>query len=151
MARPRASFQASIGRRRLAAGIEASVKTDTRSARASMSAIIRNYRKFVNNVERAMPDVLYNALVPTFEKSLEYCPKDTGAMADSGYLEKTDFRGKPRVEIGYGAGGIPEYTAKVHENMEYRHKAPTRAKWLQVALEEDSNEVQQRIVQQLKV
>lgn len=151
MARPRASFQANIGRRRLTAGISASEVSDTRSARAGMAQIIKNYRKFVHNVEEAVPTVLLMALEPTFELSLEYCPKDTGAMAASGYLEATDFRGKPRVEMGYGRGGEPEYTAKVHENMEYKHKAPTRAKWLQIALQEDGPNVQRRIVAALKV
>lgn len=151
MARPRASIQANIGRRRLTAGISVSEQLDTRSARASMAQIIRNYRKFVQNVEKATPEVILAALEPTFELSQEYCPVDTGAMVASGYLEITNFRGKPRVEIGYGKGGNPEYTAKVHENMEYNHKAPTRAKWLQIALEQDANNIQDRIVALMKV
>jgi hypothetical protein len=151
MARPRASFNAVVGRKRLAKSLGADVQSDTRSARAGMAQVIRNYRKFVQTVEESMPDVLYEALVPTFGKSQEYCPIDTGALRESGYLEITEFRRRPRVEIGYGVGGDPDYAAKVHENMEYRHKAPTRAKWLQVALEEDEEAIQMRIIQALRV
>lgn len=151
MARPSASFNASIGRKRLAASISPETAAYTRSARASMQAIIRNYRKFVANVEKELPEILFEAMVPTFALSQEYCPKDTGKMRESGYLEITSFRGKPRVEIGYGRGGDPEYTAAVHENMEWRHKAPTRAKWLQIALEESAQEVQARIVTLMRV
>lgn len=151
MARPGASFNAVIGRKRLAKSIDASTQTDTRSARVGMAQIIRNYRKFVQNVEEAMPEILYEALGPTFEKSQEYCPVDTGALVESGYLEITEFRKRSRVEIGYGLGGSPEYTAKVHENMEYKHEAPTRAKWLQIALEEDAEEIQMRIINAMRV
>ena len=151
MARPPASFQATIGRKRLAASISPETAGYTRSARASMAAIIRNYRRFVKNVEQEMPQVLLAALEPTYEKSQEYCPKDTGALVESGYLEITTFRGNSRVEIGYGKGGDPDYAAAVHENMEWRHKAPTRAKWLQIALEEDASAIQGRITNMLKV
>lgn len=151
MARSPASFNASIGRKRLAASISPETAAYTRNARAGMQAIIRNYRKFVKNVESEMPNILFEAMAPTFQVSQEYCPKDTGKMRESGYLEITSFRGKPRVEIGYGKGGDPDYTAAVHENMEWRHKAPTRAKWLQVALEEDAQEIQSRIVTLMRV
>ena len=144
-------FRATVGRKRLSRGVDSLTVTQTMDARAAMRNIIRRYQRFVHNVEDAMPDAIFNALVPTYNKSQVYVPKDTGALADSGYLEITDFRGKPRVEIGYGGGGDPEYAVKVHETMEYRHKAPTRAKWLQIALEEDEQAIQQRIVAQLRV
>lgn len=121
-----------------------------KDARASMAAVLANYNKFVRHVENVTPEILYAALEPTFQKSQEYCPTDTGAMKGSGYLEITAERGKPSVQIGYGFGGHPEYTATVHENLEYNHKAPTRAKWLQVALEEDEHQIQARIVSALR-
>lgn len=139
-------FTASVGRRSLrgqfSVGADA---THTRDARASMKSIIGAYKRLVRGMEDITPSVLLLALEPTFEKSQEYCPKDTGALVESGYLQITQFRGKPRVEIGYGLGGVPPYAAAVHENLEWKHKAPTRAKWLQVALEEDANEIENRI------
>lgn len=110
-----------------------------------MRAIIDRYKKLVRGLEDVTPEIMLAALEPTFEKSQEYCPKDTGKLVESGYLQITQFRGKPRVEIGYGLGGDPAYAAAVHENLEWRHKAPTRAKWLQVALEEDAGEIQNRV------
>lgn len=147
---PRLSFNANIGRKRIVT-VGALDRRDTYSARNDMRGIIRNYRNFIKQVESVLPEVLLEALEPTFQKSIEYCPKDTGRMVKSGYLEITSFRGTPRVEIGYGLGGEPPYTAKQHENLEYRHKSPTRAKWLQVALEEDAGEIQRRIIGQLRV
>ena len=151
MAKPRANFNANVGRKRLTSSLNIGVRSDTLSARAGMAQVIQNYRKFMQNVEEAMPEVIYNALLPTFEMSQYYCPKDTGALRESGYLKITEFRKRSRVEIGYGLGGTPEYAAKVHENMEFRHEEPTRAKWLQVALEEDAESVQVRIIEALSV
>lgn len=115
------------------------------SATRRMAGIIRNYRDLIDHVEQGTPAVLLEAMEPTFEKSKDYCPKDTGDLVNSGYMKVSKYRG-PRVEIGYGKGGDPEYAVAVHENLEWRHKAPTRAKWLQVALEEDSDRLQSRII-----
>lgn len=138
-------FNASVGRR-IFRGSQAGAV----SAKASMANVIRNYQKIVDNLEGVTPEVLYEALEPTFEKSKVYCPKDTGKLVASGYLENTSFRGNPRVEIGYGKNGEPDYAAAVHENLEWKHKAPTRAKWLQAALGEDRIALQARITAGLK-
>lgn len=144
---PRATrFQASVGPKRVGSTYSPSFAQNVRSARESMNSIIKNYQRLVDYLEEVTPEVLYEAMEPTFELSQEYCPEDTGALKRSGYLEITEFRGKPTVEIGYGRGGQPPYATTVHENLEYRHKAPTRAKWLQVALTEDEQEIQDRIV-----
>lgn len=123
----------------------------TYGARRGMQGIIKEYQKFVDTVEAATPQILYEALLPAFELSKEYCPKDTGAMVASGYLEITTFRGRPTVQIGYGRGGTPSYTARVHENMEWKHEYPTRAKWLQVALAESRERIQNGIIAGLKI
>ncbi len=120
------------------------------SATQSWAGIMANYRRFVKHVEEVTPGILLAALEPTFEKSQEYCPKDSGALVNSGYLVVESFRGKPRVAMGYGRGGNPTYAAAVHENLEWRHKEPTRAKWLQVALEEDDSAIRGRIVDGLR-
>lgn len=138
-------FNANIGLKSLRFR-DAETTKATRDARADMKTVIKNYRDLLAHIENVTPEILYNSLLSTFRKSQNYCPKDTGAMRDSGYLEITQFRGKPTVEIGYGRGGNPIYTAAVHENMEWRHKAPTRAKWLQLALNEDATAIQERIV-----
>lgn len=115
-------------------------------ARRQMAGVINAYSRLVRHIEEATPEILMEALEPTFEKSQEYCPRDTGELLNSGYLEIRELRGKPTVEMGYGFGGSPSYAVAVHENLEWRHKAPTRAKWLQTAIEEDEQAIQGRIV-----
>ena len=115
-------------------------------ATRQMAGVVNNYRRLVRHIEETTPEILLEALEPTFKKSKEYCPKDTGALVESGYLEVRELRKKPTVEIGYGFGGNPSYTVAVHENLEWRHKSPTRAKWLQAALEEDANAIRGRII-----
>lgn len=145
-----AGFNASIGRKRIST-VGALDRRDTRSARQGMRNVIKNYRRFIEDVEGVLPETLLEALEPTFEKSQVYCPIDKGNMRASGYLEITSFRGEARVEIGYGRGGNPDYTAKQHENLEYKHKEPTRAKWLQVALEEDADQIKQILIGRLRI
>lgn len=132
-------FHASIG-----------VKRGPNAAREGMNQVVDNYRRLCEHMEKVSPEVLYQALEPAFELSKEYCPVDTGSMLASGYLEITEFRGTPTVEIGYGKGGKPEYTTTVHENLEYKHKDPTRAKWLQTALAEYAQDIQDRINREYK-
>lgn len=91
----------------------------------------------MKDVEEATPQIMLGVLQPTKAKADLYCPKDTHALVNSGYLEVTSFRGNPRVELGYARGGNPTYGVVVHENMSFKHKEPTRAKWLQVAMFED--------------
>lgn len=123
----------------------------TRSAREGMSAILNNYNTLINHIEGSTPHILLEALRPTFDKSQVYCPVDKGDLKASGYLEIVESRlGRIRVEIGYAKGGDPYYAVDVHENLEWRHKEPTRAKWLQIALEEDAQSIQARILNAYK-
>lgn len=95
--------------------------------------------------EGVAEDVMIEALEPTFEKSQEYCPIDTGRLRASGYLEKTGSKGQPRVEMGYARGGNPYYAALVHENTFFRHAPPTKAKFLQDAVFEDLPAIYYRV------
>lgn len=112
---------------------------------AGMQKIQKDLLYILEQTEGATPDIMWEALHPTFEKSQEYCPKDTHALVDSGYLEVVQFRGNPKVEMGYGKGGLPDYAAYVHEMVEIPHKAPTRAKFLESAINEDMFDIIERI------
>lgn len=90
-------------------------------------------------------EIMMDALQPTFETSQLYCPVDTGELKASGYLEPNGTKGKPRVEIGYGFGGHPDYTVYVHEMTWIAHAPPTQAKFLQKAVLEDLDGVFQRL------
>lgn len=143
-------FTARIGRQTIGAYVPGNEAAYTRQTRASMSHIIREFERFVNHMEDVTPEILMHALKPAFDLSQKYVPVDTGALRKSGYLETVSFRGSPKVEIGYGRSGVPFYAGAVHENLEWAHKAPTQAKFLQRALEESQPQVQARIIEGLK-
>lgn len=115
------------------------------SMRATTKELENILAKLMKDVEDATPPIMLDILAPTKVKSDLYCPKDTHALVNSGYLEVTSFRGSPRVELGYARGGQPSYGVVVHENMSFKHKAPTRAKWLQAAMFEDLPQMYERL------
>ncbi|MEB3012856.1 hypothetical protein VJI77_07640, partial [Parvimonas sp. D2] len=51
--------------------------------------------------------------------------------------------------IGFGRGGNPSYAVYVHE-MPFAHKAPTRSKFLQAALDEDMGEIESKLAASVK-
>jgi hypothetical protein len=100
-----------------------------------MKNVIARYEKLIRSMKSATPDILYNAMIPVFEKSQEYVPKDTGALEASGVLEVStgEF---PAATITYGDKDT-WYAALVHEFVWLNHEPPTRAKYLQNAMEEE--------------
>lgn len=106
------------------------------TARASMAGVLKRYEAFVRNFKGATPDVVHNALVPVFDKSQEYVPVRSGELKQSGQLNVTSAGDKVVGEITYG-NPIAWYAALVHEYVWLNHEPPTRAKYLQSALEEE--------------
>lgn len=115
---------------------------DTSAAQASalfqssMDDLMRSLDSFIQEMEGVLPEILIEALEPTFGKSLEQVPQDTGDLHDSGYLEAERYYGGSRVSMGYDKGGRLGYAIFVHE-MPYKHAAPTKSKFLQDPLDED--------------
>jgi hypothetical protein len=140
------TIKASVGRQNFTALTPASEGAYISSIKAQMRGITDNLNSFVEQLKNIAPEVIYEALQPTFELSQEYVPVLTGALKDSGFLEQVE----DRVYIGYGYSGNPEYASVVHENLEWHHEPPTRAKFLQDALEEQNEEIEQRIIKGLK-
>lgn len=120
------------------------------SIKAQMQDITRRLTTVVNEIERVTGDILLEALEPTFQLSQEYVPYDTGALHDSGYLEKQEGGGLSRVVMGYAKGGQPDYAIMVHERVDIQHRSPERSKFLLAALEEDSGNIIGRIEDALK-
>lgn len=112
---------------------------------AKARALTDDLLAIVNAFEEATPDIILEALEPTFEKAKYYTPKDTRALVESAYLEITSFRGRPRVEMGFARGGSPDYAMYVHEIEKYRHASPTKAKFLESAMKEDLGVIRDRI------
>lgn len=138
-------IRANIGRARVPSTDTSSQSGFERAVRGQMQNILKNYNAWVKHMEGVSPEVLRTALVPTFEKSKIYVPKDTRALLNSGYLETRQFRGRAVVEIGYAKDGTPNYAAKVHEDLEAYHDAPTQAQFLLRPLLEDEKDIQDRI------
>lgn len=115
------------------------------SVQAMSKTLMTGLNKIINQFDDVSAEIILEAMQPTFEKSQEYCPVQTGALKESGYLEITDFRGVDRVEIGYAKGGEPRYAVVVHEDVETPHAFPTRSKFLQAAMEEDESAMLGRI------
>lgn len=99
----------------------------------------------IDQFEEVTDDVMLDSLEPVLKKAEYYCPKDTLELVNSSYLEKANFRGQPRVEIGFAKGGNPDYAVYVHEIMDYKHEEPTQAKFLETAVMEDLDGIYERI------
>jgi hypothetical protein len=115
------------------------------SVRAQMKDLTALLNGVMSQFLDASPEIMIEAMQPTFELSQAYCPVDTGAMKASGYLEVTNTGKEPRVELGYARGGVPFYTALQHETTDFYHEPPTRAKWLQAAVMEDLSNIGARL------
>lgn len=135
-----------VGAARISSSMEPSEASYTRNIRAQMEAIERALSSVIAQVDEDTPEILLTALRPTFNKSQEYVPVKTGELKNSGYLEVNKVSSGAVVEIGYGKKGIPNYAVYVHEFTSFYHKPPTRAKFLQAAIEEDMDAIQDRIV-----
>lgn len=122
----------------------------TRDVRAQMKAVQNNLDDFIQGMKDITPQILLDALTPTFAKSAVYCPKKTHRLVQSGYLEVSETADGIIAEMGYGRGGDPFYAVFVHERTDIPHVAPTRAKFLQSALEEDADAIPARIAQGYK-
>lgn len=139
-------LRASVGRQRLTGATPRHEARYLSNIRKQMKAITDNYEKFVNELGDIGAEILLEALEPTFDLSQKYVPRDTGTLAESGFLEKDPNSKFPRVVLGYGKGGAPHYAILVHEVLHFKHAAPTKAKFLLSALEEDAGNIQKRIV-----
>lgn len=112
---------------------------------AGMRSIEKDVQYIMDQFEDVTPEIMYDALKPTFDKTQERVPKRTNALANSGYLEIVERRGKPTVELGYAKGGYPDYAVYVHEMLEIPHRAPTSAKFVEGPVNEDLGDIIDRI------
>ncbi len=142
---------AGIGKRKVTRNgpidaIDIATSRYTQGIKAQFDQIIANYQQVVNGLVNLTPDILMDALEPTFELSQKYVPVKTGELKASGHLEQDQIGTVTRVLLGYGRHGVPPYAALVHERVDIQHAEPTRAKFLSSALEEDGPNIQRRIV-----
>jgi hypothetical protein len=111
-------------------------KAASKTAREGMAEVVKAYTALVRKLHGVTPEAVQNALMPVFEKSQEYVPKRTGTLAASGVLEVEGETGNVEGSITYGDADA-WYASIVHEFVWLNHIPPTRAKYLQSAMEEE--------------
>lgn len=112
---------------------------------AQVKALKDDLEYIMEQFENVTPEIAKESLEPTLALAKTYTPHKTGALRDSGYVEIVGFRGQPRVEIGFAKGGNPRYAVLVHEMVEVPHAAPTRSKFLEAAVNEDVDNIIDRV------
>lgn len=118
--------------------------------REAMNGMTRKYEEVFKQVKDMTPEIMKEALEPTFELAKYYTPVKSGDLKRSGYLEIRQFRGQPRVEMGFARGGNPNYAAFVHERVDIPHAAPTRSKFLEAAMIQDLSDIRHRLINTYK-
>lgn len=141
-----ANFRARVGRVRATRVVSLAERSSIPTVKRTFKQLIENINLIAKQMGDEATPVLLEALQPTFEKSQAYTPVKTGTLKRSGYLEGRNRPDGGEVEIGYGRGGNPPYSVFVHERLDLTHAPPTRAKFLQSALEEDAAVIQRRII-----
>lgn len=111
--------------------------------------ITRRFTMFTDHLTEQSGDIILDAIKPVFWKSQRYCPRNTGDLLTSGYLEKRRAGKGYVVEMGYAKNDKPSYAIYVHEKPAW-HLAPTRWKFLQAAIEEETTEIRRRLAMGFK-
>lgn len=118
-------------------GLAYSYTGASRGGQSSMADIISRYEALIRRLRGITPTAVRDALTPAFNKSQVYVPKKTGALMASGQLNVFPAEGDTVTgEITYGDDEA-WYAALIHESVWLNHAAPTRAKYLQNAMEEE--------------
>ena len=130
---------------KISMGSRAAHRYNAADLNRQLGRLVQNFQGLAAHMGSQSAEILREALEPTFEKSKVYCPKDTHALVNSGFLEVQQTRNGAQAAMGYARGGSPHYAVYVHEIPRF-HKEPTRWKWLQQALQEDADDIRTRII-----
>lgn len=133
-----------VGRQTVNHNVEPNEADYVRVINEQMDAVRKNLQTVIGAIEDASPEGLEYALTPMFNTSQRLVPVKTGRLKRSGFLEAVRTSYGARVAIGYGRGGHPSYAAIVHERMDFAHKAPTQAKYLEEAVNRHLGNVSRR-------
>ncbi len=122
----------------------------TLGIRAQMKALEDTIAKVIRETEDATIEALGFALQPIDTRMHELVPVDTGDLIESSYYEFRQGAAGPEAELGFARGGVPFYATMVHENLEVHHEAPTQAKFLEQAVAENIDQIQERMLEYLR-
>ncbi len=83
-------------------------------------------------------------------ESKKRVPVDTGALRDSGFVDKPEFDGnKLSVKFGYGGGDV-DYAIVVHEDLQAIHKVG-QAKYLESVIMESAPYLLERVAERINL
>ncbi len=135
----------SVGRVNMGRSLSPAMNNYTEIMRDQMKMIQNNMKKVIAHIENVTAESIRFGLQPIFDKSQEYVPIDTGKLKRSGFIEVRKTARGAQAAIGYGRFGRPNYAALVHERLDFRHKSPTRAKFLEAAVNEHIGDFERRV------
>lgn len=107
-----------------------------------LERVVNNLNKHAKKIEKDTLDGLFIAGLKVQRDAQKLVPVDTGNLKGSAYTTKGDTT----VTIGFTAN----YAIFVHENMEAHHKVG-QAKFLEVALRNNQDEILRILQQRAKV
>jgi hypothetical protein len=112
--------------------MNARIRTDVKSAR-------QGFMKMRLNAVSAAHDAVEDHIKEVFDETQVRVPKETGALAGTGHIEKNlTLGGKVSSKIWYGeegeGKGVIDYAAAVHEILQAKHIPPTGAKFVEQPL-----------------
>ena len=143
--------KASVGRKRIPKNLDPAKAGYQRAINKQFKEIMDDLNSVIEAVGEQHGEAMVVAMTPIFDRSQELVPIDEGPLKASGYLELSDQVKGSIVEIGYAKAGKPEYAVFVHEMVMLNHKAPTQAKFLQQAIEEQFFQILPRLAKELQI
>ena len=121
------------------------------SMQDSVDEAVQKLNKALRDIENATLEGMKDGAEIIIAKSQEYVPVDTGTLKASAFVDTEEpGDGILRVSLGYDKDGSAPHAVYVHERLDQKHEAPTRAKFLQTAVFETVKEVVEAIEKKAK-
>ena len=76
--------------------------------RRQLDNLAKNFQALKGHMEDQAIDIFYDALKPAFDLSQKYVPKDTGRLADSGYLVVEKGTSRTSIPGVFAAGDVTD-------------------------------------------
>lgn len=128
------AIKVSLGRERVTRAVGPSEAGYIANIRAQIKRLSDNMKKQLDHIHAYTPEAIRFALEPIYDESQRLVPVDTGDLKRSGFVGVRTRTRAHTVVLGYGIYGRPHYAAMVHERLDFRHAAPTQAKYLEQAI-----------------
>ena len=149
------AFRGTVGHKRIVKGTLHNWQEGyTRAIRSQLEGINKHITALLAEAQHGLIEDIGLAFRPVFDLSQKYVPVYTGRLRESGFYKVSRGpkrkrtiiynRRLPAIQIGYAAAGKPPYSVIVHEDLKAKHTPPTRAKFLEAALHEGTDDAIRR-------